>query len=223
MIGRLIWTLAKAGLAAMLITMSGVYAAETIAASQNAAGRVPNDAYDAVIVLGGGMDPDVSLNYVGRTRADLAAWALFSGKAKAAIFTGALVGYDGPESEAFLMRQRALGAGVSVDQLYVEPQATTTLENLRFAFAMGDAQGFTRYAIVTDAFHLPRAMALASLLGRDVGGIAATGVRDLGGFHRVGYMLREAMAWWYNLGKAAAWTVLGTAGWSEAEIGEVVR
>lgn len=221
MILRLTGALTKLGFVVLGVTMLGVLAAETVAADRLSPARARS--IDTLIVLGGGVNPDATLDHVGRGRADTAAALIAGGKAARAIFTGTLNDPARPEGEAGLLRDRALRAGAPADALFLEPEARTTLENLRFAFALGDAQGAESYAIVTDAFHLPRALALAALLGRDdVTGVAAPGAREFNAFRRLGYVLREAMAWWYNLGKAAAWIGMGAAGMSEAERGAYV-
>ncbi|MEM9784328.1 MAG: YdcF family protein, partial [Pseudomonadota bacterium] len=148
---------------------------------------------------------------------------VLSGRAEVAIPTGRLRDPEAPPlGEAILFAERMKALGVAEDSIVLEPNARTTLENLTLSFALGDARGFSRYAVVTDAFHLPRALALAALIGRDVEGVATDGFYDYGNFHRVGLILRESMAWWYNLGKAVAWIGLGALGWSVHDRREVV-
>jgi uncharacterized SAM-binding protein YcdF (DUF218 family) len=217
----MIGALARLGAVVLAITLAAVWAAETIAADRFAPGRL--DPVDALVVLGGGADPDDTLDWVGRRRAATAARLLGDETAKAAILTGTLDEPGHPGGEGRLLREAVAAAGVSRERLFVEPNARTTLENLRLSFAIAEERGFERLAIVTDAFHLPRALALAALLDRaDVAGAASDGAREHGFFLRLGYLTREAFAWWYNAGKAAAWVGLGTLGWSEAERAEVV-
>lgn len=180
---------------------------------------------DAVIVLGGGMDPDGDFNIIGRARVGAAVELLSRGDAAHAIFTGfgCADGDDGC-SEAAAMRARAVENGADPGRLIVEPDARTTLENLTRSLAIADQRGFRRVAVLTDAFHLTRAVALARLLGREVVPVAAKGgLRWLPPAEQFPVLMRESLAWWYNLGKAAAWTGLGLLGRSEAERAELVR
>ncbi|MEM6972532.1 MAG: YdcF family protein [Pseudomonadota bacterium] len=194
--------------------------AERWAASRYAADRLQR--VDALIVLGGGVNPDQTQNFIGRMRARAAAGVLRDGRADVAILTGTLNDPAFPRGEAGLFADHMLTLGISGDAMILEPNARTTLENLRFSFALGDAAGFERYAVVTDAFHLPRALALAAFLGRDVQGLAARGFLEHGHFMRIGLILREAMAWWYNAGKVAAWHALGLIGYDDATREEMV-
>jgi uncharacterized SAM-binding protein YcdF (DUF218 family) len=179
---------------------------------------------DAVIVLGGGMDPDGTLNTIGRARADAAMRLLARGDAAHAIFTGTGFAGDAAPSEAAAMRARALARGAERERLIVEPDARTTLENLTLSFAIADRKGFGRLAVLTDAFHLTRALALARLLGRDVVPVAVDrGAGALPAAEQVPVLLRETLAWWYNLGKAAAWAGLGLLGWTEAARAKAIR
>ncbi|MEM6488426.1 MAG: YdcF family protein [Pseudomonadota bacterium] len=224
-IARLVPPLLRAGLAVGAITLVGVMVAESLALRRHAPEAM--DPVDTLIVLGGGVDPDRVLDYKGRGRVDTAVALLRDGKAQTAIFTGRF--YDAaanvpvPGGEARLMRERALAAGIAAERLIAEPEARTTLENLTLSLAIGRDAGAERFAIVTDAFHLPRALALAALIGEDaVQGVAAPNFAYSSTFDRAGLLAREAMAWWYNLGKALAWWGLGLAGYSDAERAEAV-
>ena len=180
---------------------------------------------DAVIVLGGGMDADGEFNIIGWARVRAAVALLARGDAAQAIFTGfgCAEGDDGC-SEAAKMRARALAEGAEPGRLLVEPDARTTLQNLTLSFAIADERGFDRLAVLTDAFHLTRAVALARLLGREVVPVAAKGgLYWLPTAEQMPMLMRETLAWWYNLGKAAAWTGLGLLGRTNAERARAIR
>ncbi len=167
-----------------------------------------------------------SLNIIGRARVRSAVELLARGDAAHAIFTGSgcARGESDGCSEAAIMRARAVAGGADPARLIVEPNALTTLQNLTFSFAIADERGFGRLAVLTDAFHLTRSVALARLLGRDVVPVAAdAGLYWLPAAEQFPLLMRETLAWWYNLGKAAAWKGLGLIGWSEAERAQVVR
>lgn len=176
-------------------------------------------AVDAVIVLGGGMDPDERLNFLGRQRVETALALLAEGKARVAIFTGAIRETDAV-SEAELMRRHAISLGAAPERLRVEPAALTTLENLRFALAIARAEGLSRIAIVSDGFHLTRAGMLARLLDvPDAVLVASPGLADDRRSTRAALIWRETLAWWLNVAKAVGWTGLGWLGVPEAERG----
>lgn len=76
-------------------------------------------------------------------------------------------------SEAECMRRYLLEAGISPDRLVVEDQSTSTLENLRFSDELTGCAS-ERTGIVTNDFHVYRALRLAKKLGyQKAEGIAA--------------------------------------------------
>jgi uncharacterized SAM-binding protein YcdF (DUF218 family) len=217
--------LALAGVALVALTYSAVWWMQGCQYGAHRSSRAVAPPVDAVIVLGGGMDPDGELNIIGRARVQSALALLQRGEAANAIFTGfGCAGAEDGCSEAAAMRARAEASGADPDRLIVEPDARTTLENLVLSFAIAEERGFRRLAVLTDAFHLTRAVALARLLGREVVPVAAEGgLYSLPAAEQFPVLMRETMAWWYNLGKAAAWQGLGLLGWTEAERGQVIR
>lgn len=219
---RILRWVIRLGAVAAVLTCLAVIWAEQRALSRFGPDFAPGLPVDAVIVLGGGMDPDRQLNHLGRERVRAGLSLLGQGLSEAVIFTGNV--RDEPDlSEAELMHSFALSLGADPARLYVEPRALTTLQNLRFAFAIAERQGFTRLAIVTDGFHLTRAGLLAGLLGRpDVALIASHGLTRDRHSTRVALILRETLAWPYNLLKALGWILLGWMGWSEEERGTLI-
>ncbi|MEL7346543.1 MAG: YdcF family protein [Pseudomonadota bacterium] len=217
---RLAWNLVRLGAVVLAITVVAVLAAERAALQQYKPRHL--EPVDIVIVLGGGIEGDYHLNIIGRARADLGANLIGWGRTERVIFTG-IFGNGGrpeefPRGEAGLMYDRAVASGADPARLIIEPKARTTLENLTLSFAIAEAEGAQRLAIATDAFHLPRAMVLARFLGaEDIQGVVSKKFSELGAFQRIGLLLREAMAWWYNLYKIAAWTALEAAGVPESE------
>jgi uncharacterized SAM-binding protein YcdF (DUF218 family) len=213
---------ALAGAALLAVTFAGVMAAERHAFRTLSHTR-PAD-LDAVIVLGGGMAPDGAMNHRGRDRVRAARHMLAEGHAEVAIMSGG-AGIGPLFAEAVQMASYAREIGMAEDRILLEPRSLTTLENLRFSFRLAEARGLERLGIVTSAFHLHRALMLARLLGRgDVEGFAAEPVPErFILFSRLGPLVRETLAWWFNLGKAAGWIGLGALGWSEAERGAVIR
>lgn len=214
--------LLRLGALAFLLLLAAVLWAEQRALSRHAPGVAEGLPVDAVIVLGGGMDFDLMLNGLGRERVRTGLAILNAGKAQAVIFSGAL-GETPDTSEAALMHAFALSLGADPARLRIEPVSRTTLQNLLFSFRIAEEEGWTRLAIVTDAFHLTRAGALAALLGRpDVALIASDGLTRDRLSTRAALTLRETLAWPLNAAKAAGWIVLGWLGWSDDERGALI-
>jgi len=96
------------------------------------------------------------------------------------IFSGGL-GEWHPETPAgLLMRDLAAESvpdrGGALSAMAVEGNSTTTFENLRFSFAIAEAKGYRRLALVSDPYHLTRARYLARYFGQpEIGLVAAEG------------------------------------------------
>lgn len=109
-------------------------------------------------------------------------------------------------------------------RLLVEPRATSTFENVRFTAELLGGAPEGRVLLVTDAVHMAR----ARVLWRHFMGawpdyaLARTRGRPLSRV-RLSYHLREAAAWWLNLGKVAAWEGLALAGVGEDVRGRLIR
>jgi uncharacterized SAM-binding protein YcdF (DUF218 family) len=185
-----------------LVQITEIIAAEIVYA--RASIDLTDGPLDAVIVLGGPWDPDLHLSYVTRRRATVAASMLKAGTAEHAIFSGR----GAPpwiEPVAVLMRAQAIAEGAPAARMLIEPEAGSTLGNLVHSFAITDACGFRRVALLSHAAHLPRAWALAAWLGRPQTVLVAADRRPrLWSFATPGHHAREAMAWIWNLGKAVS-------------------
>ncbi|HUF54995.1 MAG TPA: YdcF family protein [Thermohalobaculum sp.] len=180
------------------------------------AGRSIGAPVDAIVVLGAGIDRKGNLGKAssGRVAAAVEVWE--AGKAGALIVSGGPAARIGTPV-AVLMRAHAVRLGVPPERVLLEDRADSTFENLRFSFGIARRHGMERLALASDAYHLPRARALAAFLGeRRVGLVAARGPSPDASWEAARPLLREALAWWHNLGKAAAWTGLDALGWQPA-------
>jgi len=63
-----------------------------------------------------------------------------------------------PPSEAELMRRLAERDGVPASRIVLEDRATTTLESAAYCAPIIAAHGWRRVLLVTDRYHLPRAL-----------------------------------------------------------------
>ena len=188
------------------------------------AGRGLATPVDAILVLGAGVDGDKVLGYSSRRRVAVAVALLKAGRTRNLILTGGPVRTHPDFTAAALMRAHAITLGAAPDALLTEPRSSSTFENLRLGFALAQQQGFAKLAILTDAFHLERARALAGYFGHpDVALVAVRGLELEGNHTRVWSILREAMAWWFNLAKAGGWAALGAAGMDADARGDLIR
>ena len=116
----------------------------------------------AALVLGAKTQDNVMSNAL-RARVDYAIELYQTGQVGAVIFTGGFRDKDPAreQSESALARDYAVQRGVPSERIWIEQRSTTTLENLREAQAIVNAQGFAQVALVSDRWHLARAQAMA--------------------------------------------------------------
>ena len=76
----------------------------------------------------------------------------------------------GAPPESHLMRDMALVLGVARDRILLEDQSRNTFENAVYTGVFIRRRGWRRMIVVTDAFHLPRALYIFRRLGLRVEG-----------------------------------------------------
>jgi uncharacterized SAM-binding protein YcdF (DUF218 family) len=140
-----------------------------------AAAEAPSCCYDAIVVLGGGMTAAVPPFLMEPDLADAAdrvwyaAQLYHRGVARRIIVSGGSLSplNTGPATtEAEAMRRFLIDLGVPADAIVSEGNSLNTLENIRNVRAMvGDG----RVALVTSAYHMPRALKIARQGNLDVG------------------------------------------------------
>lgn len=142
---------------------------------------------DYLIVLGAGLRgsaPSLSL----RNRLTAAQEYLLAHPDCTAVVTGG----QGPgedATEASVMAEWLVRAGIAPERILVEDRATSTAENLEFSLALiGDTTGLT-LAVVSSEYHLYRAELMGAQLGVTLHGVAAETTMPL---LRVNYFIREA-------------------------------
>ena len=117
-------------------------------------------AADAIVVLGGGVNPDGTLPAVARRRVERAVELFEGGIAPRIILSGrcGLNVVDAPVTEAAAMAAHAASFGVPPDALLLEEDAKDTLGNAYFTWARYlEPNGWTSIRVVTSDFHLSRA------------------------------------------------------------------
>lgn len=124
--------------------------------------RLPADV-DALIVLGARVKQDGSESLALQHRIDSAAKYLKNNPDTLCIASGGQ-GDDEPCTEAEAIRSGLVRRGIDEDRILLEDQSTTTQQNLRFSQALLP-ESARRVGIVTNNFHVFRALALARKLG----------------------------------------------------------
>jgi uncharacterized SAM-binding protein YcdF (DUF218 family) len=223
-IGRLVkWTF-RLGVGVLALTAGAVLYFSDANLRLYGQGRALAAPVDAILVLGGGIDGDWVLGYSSRRRVGVAVTLLKAGRTQNLIFSGGPDWMHPDFTAAGLMRAHAITLGAPPEVLITENRALSTFENLRLGFALAEQRGFENLAILTDAFHLERARALAGYFGHpDVALVAAPGLEYEGIANRVWSIVREAMAWWLNLAKVGGWEVLAAAGMDVDARQELIR
>jgi len=94
-----------------------------------------------------------------------------------------------PPAEAHLMRDLAVAAGVPEEAISIEARSRDTLENAAFSREILERHGWRRVLVVTDAYHLPRALYTFRRLG-----VAADGEPAPTPTLLLGTRCREALA-----------------------------
>lgn len=154
-----------------------------------------NPESEYLVVLGAGVNgttPSRSL----RERLDASYDYLTSHPDAVAIVSGGQ-GNGEDITEAQCMYDYLSGRGIAPDRIWMEPEATSTLENLRFSLSIIEERTGMRpdnVAIVSSEYHLHRASIFAGWLGVEPELVPAkTGILPL----RWNYYLREVFAVWY--------------------------
>jgi SanA protein len=139
------------------------------------------------LVLGAGLDPDGSPSSMLRDRIDVAADLYEDGRVDKILVSGdhGTIEYD----EVNTMRKSLLARGVPDSKIYTDHAGFDTWDSMvraKKVFKVDSA------IVVTQGFHLPRAVWLAKRAGLRVGGVSATA----GGYGRQGKIgsAREVLA-----------------------------
>ncbi|MCP5363818.1 MAG: YdcF family protein [Hyphomicrobiales bacterium] len=124
---------------------------------------------DAIIVLGAAVvAPDVPGPALER-RLDFGVGVFKQTNARYLVLSGGLVA--APPEEAVVMCRLAVARGIPKDRIIVEAQARNTFENAVFAGAMIRDHGWREVLVVTDGYHLRRALFIFRRLGLRVRGL----------------------------------------------------
>ncbi len=144
------------------------------------------------IVLGASVNEDGGASRIMRQRLRAALEFMDRNPDAMVILSGGQGGSE-PISEARCMYNTLLEMGADRERLLLEPESSTTRENLRNSFAIIEARGGTDrpVALITSEFHQRRAAFIADSVEMDT--CPVSGHTDRW-FYRVNYTLREVFA-----------------------------
>lgn len=127
--------------------------------------------FDAAIILGARLP-------AMRRRVAHGAALFHAGRVRHLLLTGGAP--DGGEAEAAVMRRIALGLGVTADRIVVEDCARDTIDNVRLSLPIIEHCGWKRLVLISDGYHLPRALYVCRRFGLAVAASAAPRPSALG-------------------------------------------
>lgn len=148
--------------------------------------------HDVILVLGAALRPDGGASPALERRMGHGIRLYREGRARRLLVSGGAVAHVIPE--ASVMREMALQAGIPDTAVVVEDKAANTFENAVFSGLIMERNGWTRALLVTDSFHMPRALLVFRVLGISVTGAPC---RERSGIFRLSWhaaWLREAAA-----------------------------
>ncbi|MGC4120399.1 MAG: YdcF family protein [Myxococcales bacterium] len=131
------------------------------------------EVYDAVIVLGGGMDPDASVTS-GETELNAAGervlrgWELMrAGKARYLLLSAGSIAPPGPDvvPEAVTLGKQLVAWGLDPALIVQEAQSRNTRENATESAKIVADRGWKKLLLVTSAAHMPRALGCFRAVG----------------------------------------------------------
>ncbi|MEO5337179.1 MAG: YdcF family protein [Magnetospirillum sp. WYHS-4] len=118
---------------------------------------------DVIIVLGAALRPDGSPSPALERRVARGVRAFREGLAPHLLLSGGAVRHARPEAEA--MAALALAQGVPAGNIVQEPRSANTFENALHCRLMMEERAWRRAVVVTDSFHMPRALFVFRRLG----------------------------------------------------------
>lgn len=117
-------------------------------------GNTSQTRFDAILVLGGGVDSDGNLKPATLARTTEGVREYERGVAPRLIFTG---GVDhGQFVEAVAMARAAQAQGVPSSAIVLEPHASDTIQNACFSARTMEQHGWSSAEVVSSPSHLPR-------------------------------------------------------------------
>lgn len=186
---RRIWLNTLAIVVALGIVLEGML---MLAVYVCGARQWPEGQADVAIVLGARVMPDGRLSTTLQHRTDRALSLYQAGRVRRIIVCGAM-GDDEPVAEADAMAAELVRCGVEPEHIYRDAASADTVENVRNAMAIMDANGLKTAMLVTSEYHLTRALWIAQDQGLACLGAPAKGPDTLP--MQIKANLRETLSW----------------------------
>jgi vancomycin permeability regulator SanA len=162
--------------------------------------QAPPLPYDVIVVLGAAVWPGGQPSPALRRRVLHAVDLLQRGYASYLLVTGGVGKYPPAESE--VMQRIAVAHGIPGARIVLEDQATSTFESACRCRNVLWQCGWSRVLIVTDRYHLTRALLAFRSVGVRAVGSAVPGKPARRPWQRSFYYLREKLALAWYLGRA---------------------
>jgi vancomycin permeability regulator SanA len=167
---RLPWAVRKLPVAGLVVLVLAAipFGWTRVAARGHVFDATDVPAADVVLVLGSQVTPEHEPMPVLRGRLDTAAQLVRDGRARVVLVSGDAGGHSGNETSVmttYLRRQ-----GVEADRIVADPYGLDTYDSCLRA---KQVYGLTRLLVVTQAYHLSRAVALCRDVGVDADGVRA--------------------------------------------------
>jgi uncharacterized SAM-binding protein YcdF (DUF218 family) len=128
---------------------------------------------DGIVVLGGGIDPDVSAAH-GEAAFSSSGGRIISAAMLAHRFPNARILYSGGSAnfvgdasarEADYAVKTFEGLGIAKERLIIERDSRNTFENAEFSKKLADPKPGERWLLLTSAFHMPRSIGIFRKVG----------------------------------------------------------
>ncbi len=160
------WALALAAAGAVLLLGTSFYVELRYRHRLYALPNAPSA--PVALVFGAGLSPNKVPSAVLRQRLDAAIALFHAGKVQTVLLSGDNLDRYHDETDA--MRRYVLGKGVPADHLLQDDLGASTFDS---CFRAVQVFGLRRALLVSQEFHLPRALYVANSLGLDADGVAA--------------------------------------------------
>jgi vancomycin permeability regulator SanA len=172
---------------------------------------------DAALVLAAGINADDTLHSTTKRRVEAGVEVFQAGKVGHILFSGARAD-PAKASAAELMGVYAHSLGVPDEAILIESGSFSTLQNSLFAKEVLQENGLDDVILVTESYHMGRALVSANWAGIEVvGSYSAGSVFSDGALQGAQLFAREVLATVFNLARLCLWYVLGWFGMSDEE------
>jgi uncharacterized SAM-binding protein YcdF (DUF218 family) len=148
---------------------------------------------DALVVLGARVDADGTASPTLRARVEHAVTLYRQGLAPTLVFSGGVGDFG--DSEARVSQQFAISLGVPQSACLLEEDSHSTAQNAAFTARLLRRHSLHTLIVVTDPYHLPRALRLFALEGvQATGSPVLDAPRHRDAASRLWWTLREVLA-----------------------------